>query len=147
MLVNQNRTLAVAESCTGGLLSKLITDAPGASTYFLEGLVTYHDQSKVRRLKVKPETLSKFGAVSPQVARQMSLGLKKLTHADYTLSVTGIAGPTGSTPSKPIGLVYIACSTPKRTIVRRFHFLGDRPWIRHRAALMALDLLRKELRR
>ncbi len=145
LLTSKRKKLAVAESCTGGLIAKLLTDASGASDYFTEGLVTYSNTSKVRRLGVKKKTLDKEGAVSEAVAKQMAEGLKRETKVDYALSVTGIAGPTGGTAEKPVGLVYIGCSAPKGTFVKRFQFSGDREWIRHRSALIALDVLRKEI--
>ncbi len=145
-LTKKRKTLAVAESCTGGLISKMITDQAGSSHYFLEGITTYADRSKVARLGVRPETLKRHGAVSPQTAREMATGLRQRSGADYTLSVTGIAGPEGGTPEKPVGRVYVGCASPRRVRVQEFNFTGDRAWIRHRAALMALDILRRELR-
>jgi nicotinamide-nucleotide amidase len=145
LLRAKNKKLAVAESCTGGLIAKLLTDEPGSSDYFVEGVITYANASKQKRLGVASSTLLKNGAVSEEVAREMAKGLKKSTRVDYTLSVTGIAGPAGGSPAKPVGLVYIGCSGPRGTSVKKFQFSGDREWIRHRAALMALDFLRKEL--
>lgn len=145
LLLRQRKTLSVAESCTGGLIGKIITDQPGSSSYFLESVTAYSDQSKIRRLGVKKKTLSAFGAVSKEVAREMALGIKRTSGSDFSLSVTGIAGPDGGSPAKPVGLVYIGCSGRKRTFVREFRFSGDRGWIRHRSALIALDILRREL--
>jgi nicotinamide-nucleotide amidase len=145
LLRKKRKTMAVAESCTGGLISKLITDVPGASDIFVEGITTYQNQSKIRRLGVRPETLKKYGAVSEQTALEMARGLKTKTKAHYTLSVTGVAGPDGGSAAKPVGLVYIGCASSKRITVKKFQFTGDRSWIRHRSALMALDLLRQEL--
>ncbi|MCB4755897.1 MAG: competence/damage-inducible protein A [Elusimicrobia bacterium] len=147
LLRSKRKSLAVAESCTGGLVAKLITDQPGASDYFYEGVVSYSNRSKLTRLGVKSETLQRFGAVSEKVAREMAAGLKRRVGVDYALSVTGIAGPTGATPQKPIGLIYIGLAGVQRTVVKKFYFTGDRSWIRQRAALTALDLLRKELLR
>jgi nicotinamide-nucleotide amidase len=144
-LVERRETLAVAESCTGGLLSKIITDHAGASDFFVEGDVTYHNRSKMKRLGVKAKTLEKFGAVSRETASEMAAGLRKSAGADHALSITGIAGPTGGTVEKPVGLVYIGYAGPRRSLVKEFRFTGDRAWIRHRSALMALDLLRREI--
>jgi nicotinamide-nucleotide amidase len=145
LLRERKQTVAVAESCTGGLIAKLLTDEPGSSDYFIEAVVTYANKSKQDRLGVKKDSLDRYGAVSEEVAKEMALGLKRRADVDYALSTTGVAGPTGGSVEKPVGLVYIGCSGPKRTVVKKFHFSGDREWIRHRAALMALDLLRKEL--
>jgi len=145
LLRRKGKTLAVAESCTGGLISKMLTDIPGSSLFLNEGVTTYSNESKVYRLGVKPSTLKRFGGVSSQVAEEMALGLKKRTSVDFTISVTGIAGPEGGLPEKPVGLVYIACSGPEGTKVKEFRFNGDRDWIRHRSALMALEMLRKEV--
>ncbi len=147
LLSKRGQTLAVAESCTGGLIAKLVTDQPGASNYFIEGITPYHNRSKMERLGVRKRTLEKFGAVSEQVAREMSVGLRSRSHVHYAVAVTGIAGPSGGTTEKPVGLVYISCSGPQRTVVKEFRFNGDRSWIRQRSALMALDILRQELLR
>lgn len=145
LLRKKKQTLALAESCTGGSIAKTITDTNGASDYFMEGVVTYHNTSKVRRLGVRPRTLAKHGAVSEQTAREMAVGVRRKAKTTYGLSVTGIAGPTGGTKKKPVGLVYVGIASPRRTLVKEFRFAGDRTWIRHRAALIALDLLRREL--
>jgi nicotinamide-nucleotide amidase len=144
-LRSRKLTVAVAESCTGGLISRLLTEPAGASDYFIEGAVTYSNASKMKRLGVRAETLRKFGAVSQQAAREMAQGMKRSAPSDYALSVTGIAGPTGASPGKPVGLVFIGLAGPKGTAVRKFIFKGDRSAIRYRTALVAIDLLRKEL--
>jgi nicotinamide-nucleotide amidase len=143
--LRQHKTLAVAESCTGGLISKLITDESGSSSYFIEGLATYSNRSKMKRLNIKASTLQRYGAVSREVARDMARNLRLLTNVDYALSVTGIAGPTGGSLEKPVGLVYVGCATPRHVVVDRFHFSGDRAVIRQRAAMMALEMLRRHL--
>ena len=157
MLIKGRKTIAVAESCTGGLIANMITDVPGASKTFIEGIVSYSNKSKFMGLGVKQETLKKYGAVSPQVAGEMAGGIHKRAGADIGLGITGIAGPTGATKAKPVGLVYIALSlsfpSPRKrgkrestkTIVRQFNFLGSRVEIKHQAAQAALDLLRCEL--
>ncbi|MCH8969562.1 MAG: CinA family protein [Planctomycetes bacterium] len=108
LLKKHNRTVATAESCTGGLIAKLLTDIPGSSEYFIEGVVAYANQAKTRLLGVPTELITEHGAVSQQVAAAMALGCRAKSGADFALSTTGIAGPTGGTPEKPIGLVYIA---------------------------------------
>lgn len=145
LLNKKNATLAVAESCTGGSIAKAITDTAGASDYFKEGVVTYHNGSKTRLLGVPTKTLKTYGAVSEQTARDMANGVRQKARTTYGLSVTGIAGPSGGTKTKPVGLVYIGCAGPVHTVVKEFRFAGDRGWIRHRASLIALDMLRREL--
>jgi nicotinamide-nucleotide amidase len=144
-LVATGKTVATAESCTGGLIAKILTDQPGASTYFIEGLVTYANTSKERRVGVRRSTLRAHGAVSAEVAREMAAGLRRSAKTDFAISVTGVAGPAVGTPEKPVGLVYVGVAGPDRVRVTEFRFTGDRAWIRHRAALMALDILRQEL--
>jgi nicotinamide-nucleotide amidase len=146
ILQKKQETLSVAESCTGGLIAKLLTDVPGSSHFLLEGLVTYSNTSKRKRLGVSPASLNKWGAVSSQVAKEMARGARTKSNSDYSISVTGIAGPDGGTRKKPVGLVFIGCSSARGTRVKKFQFSGDRDWIRHRAAMMALELLRKELK-
>lgn len=142
LLLSKDKTVAVAESCTGGAIADLLTAPSGASNYFLEGAVTYSNTSKVRRLGVSQKTLDRHGAVSAPTAREMAAGLRKRTGADYALSVTGIAGPTGGTPDKPVGLVYIGLASARGVHAHEFHFRGERPVIRRRAAMTAINLLR-----
>jgi len=125
-LIKKNIKIATAESCTGGLLAKTITDIPGSSAIFDVGLITYSNQSKIKLLDVNPETLEKHGAVSEQVAIEMANGLKKITDCDIAISITGIAGPTGATKNKPIGLVYIAINDK----IHKCNFQGNRQEIR-----------------
>ncbi|MFO7153662.1 MAG: competence/damage-inducible protein A [Caldicoprobacter oshimai] len=145
LLKEKGLTLAVAESCTGGLISNLLTDVPGISENLLETCVTYSNQAKINRLGVKPETLEAYGAVSPQTAREMAEGIVKTTGADIGLAVTGIAGPGGGSPEKPVGLVYIAIAMSGDVEVKRFHNQGDRKRIKLSTANTALDLLRRKL--
>jgi nicotinamide-nucleotide amidase len=144
-LIKRRKTIAVAESCTGGLLSNYITNVPGSSKVFMEAAVSYSNESKIKDLGVKPETLKKYGAVSPQIAREMAAGIRKKADTDIGIGITGIAGPTGATRSKPVGLVYIALSISKKIFCRQFNFLGSRTEIKHQAAQAALDMLRCEL--
>jgi nicotinamide-nucleotide amidase len=145
LLKRQKKTIALAESCTGGLIAKLLTDAAGASDIFKEGLVTYHNESKVKRLGVSRATLKKHGAVSKETALEMVNGVKRTSGADVAVSVTGIAGPTGGTADKPIGLVWIAVADDRGANAHEFHFTGDRATIRQRAAQNAFNLLRNRL--
>lgn len=138
-------TLAVAESCTGGLIAQRLTEVPGASSYFVEGAVTYSNEAKIRTLGVDQRLLRKHGAVSAEVAEAMAEGIRKRAKTDLGLSVTGIAGPTGGTEDKPVGLVYIALADDVRTEHRKLMLPGDRHLIRWRASQAALDLLRRRL--
>jgi nicotinamide-nucleotide amidase len=139
-------TLAVAESCTGGLLGSRITARPGSSDYFLGGVISYGNQAKIDLLDVPPDVLARHGAVSEEVAGAMAEGARARLGADYALSVTGVAGPDGGTPEKPVGLVYLGCAGPEGTQVRRGSFPGDRESVRTFSATSALHLLRRALR-
>ncbi len=145
LLIAQQKTLATAESCTGGLVGHLLTETPGSSAYFERGCITYSNQAKIDLLNVKPETLQAFGAVSEETAIEMAQGVNRLAGTDFGLATTGIAGPTGATPAKPVGLVYIALATPDKTITHKLMMPGDRSDIKLRAANMALELLRRYL--
>ncbi len=146
-LRSRRATLGVAESCTGGLLGARLTARPGSSEYFLGGVVSYADQTKSDLLGVPPEMLARFGAVSSEVAGAMAAGARRALRADYALSITGVAGPDGGTPEKPVGLVCIGCAGPDGTRVRESSFPGDRDSVRTFAATSALHLLRTSLRR
>jgi nicotinamide-nucleotide amidase len=134
-------TLAVAESCTGGLIGHRITNVPGSSDYFLAGLTTYSNESKVKLIHVSEETLAAHGAVSAETAAAMAEGVRRATGADIGLSSTGIAGPTGGTPTKPVGLVYLGRSDESGTVTEELRLRGDRLMIKERAAHLALFLL------
>jgi nicotinamide-nucleotide amidase len=138
-------TLSVAESCTGGLLAQRITDVPGSSKYFIEGVVAYANEAKMKTLGVEPILLLEHGAVSAPVAEAMAAGIRKRSGTDFALAVTGIAGPDGGTEEKPVGLVYIALADDTRTEHRKLKLPGDRQLIRWRASQAALDLLRRRL--
>ncbi len=138
-------TVAVAESCTGGLLGARITARPGSSDYFLGGVISYGNQAKIDLLDVPPGMLAQHGAVSEEVAGAMAAGARARLGADYALSVTGVAGPDGGTPEKPVGLVYLGCAGPDGTQVRRGSFPGDRESVRTFSATSALHLLRRAL--
>ncbi len=138
-------TLAVAESCTGGLLAQRITDVPGSSKYFIGGLVAYANEVKTKALGVEPMLLLEHGAVSAPVAEAMAEGIRSRAETDFGLSITGIAGPGGGTEEKPVGTVFIALADDVKTEHRKLHLPGDRHLIRWRASQAALDLLRRRL--
>jgi len=138
-------TLAVAESCTGGLISERLTDVAGSSKYFVEGVVAYSNETKTRALGVKEGLLREHGAVSAEVAEAMAEGVRKRAGTDFGLSVTGIAGPGGGSEEKPVGLVYIALADDAHTKSRKLMIPGDRQLVRWRASQAALDLLRRRL--
>lgn len=141
-----NKTLAVAESCTGGLIAKMLTDVPGASQFFNCGWVTYSNQSKIDHLGVSASIIDEFGAVSEPVAKAMAEGAARKSEADYAISITGIAGPDGGTAEKPVGLVYIGVLAEGDCRIYRYHFANvGRSSVRLRAAQTALNLLRLQL--
>ncbi len=146
MLTESRKTVATAESCTGGLIANRLTNVSGSSAVFLTGYVTYSNTAKQRDLGVRAETLEEFGAVSEQVAREMAEGARTRTGADFALSATGIAGPIGGTPDKPVGLVFIGLATPTYTKVCRWQITFDRETLKFFVSQTALDLLRRELR-
>jgi nicotinamide-nucleotide amidase len=145
LLTRREKTIAVAESCTGGLITKLLTDIPGSSTYFTYGWITYSDQAKISELGVPADLIQEYGAVSEQVAGAMAEGARKRAGTDYAISITGIAGPAGGTEQKPVGLVYIGVDCEKGSEILRCHFSGDRRFIRLRATQSVLNLLRLKL--
>lgn len=145
LLGKHKKTLAVAESCTGGLLAHKITNIPGSSFYFLGGMVAYSNVLKMKLLGVKKETLDTYGAVSEQTVKEMCVGLKNLTGADYCISISGIAGPTGATKEKPVGTVWICVYDGFNFYPSCFRFLGSRLEIKEQAANTAMDILRQIL--
>jgi len=145
MLAAAHKTIAVAESCTGGTISNRITNVSGSSDVFINGCVTYSNESKVRLLGVREETLKAHGAVSEEVAREMAEGIRARSKTDFGISTTGIAGPTGGTPEKPVGLVYIGFATPERTEVKRHMLTFDRETFKFFVSQYALDAVRREL--
>jgi PncC family amidohydrolase len=133
--------VATVESCTGGLVGHLITEVPGSSRYFVGGFVTYSDELKRASVGVPHDVLAAHGAVSAQVAMAMASGGRERTGADLAVSVTGIAGPDGGTPAKPVGLTYVAVADAVGVAVRRFVWSGDRADNKRRSAVAALELL------
>jgi len=145
LLRERRLTLALAESCTGGLLSARLTELPGASAFLERAYVTYSNRSKVELLGVPPALLESVGAVSEEVAVAMAAGARRAAGADIGVAITGIAGPEGGTPEKPVGLVFLAMEGAAATRARRANFPGDRERVRHQAVQAALEMLRRAL--
>jgi nicotinamide-nucleotide amidase len=145
LLFQYNKTIAVAESCTGGLLAHKLTNIPGISKQFERGVVSYSNNSKLELLGVKKETLEKFGAVSEETAVEMARGIRLTSRTDIGVSITGIAGPDGGTLEKPVGLVYIGYADSDSSFAEKHIFNGDRIDIKERSADAALHLVRKKL--
>ncbi|HWR18161.1 MAG TPA: competence/damage-inducible protein A [Clostridia bacterium] len=146
LMIEKGLTLSLAESCTGGLIASTVVSMPGSSAFFLESAVTYSDLAKQRRLGVKEETLAEFSAVSRETAIEMAEGMKKSSCSDIALSVTGIAGPSGGTLEKPVGLVYIGIADASGAEAFAFRFNGSRERIRQLSMLNALDILRRKIK-
>lgn len=145
LLRDSGMQLATAESCTGGLISHKLTTIPGSSAYFLGGITSYANSLKVSLLSVDEADLNRYGAVSEHVARTMADSIKRITGAEIGISVTGIAGPDGGSPEKPVGTVFIGLATPETTTVQECHFTGDRHQIQEITTQTALDLVRAYL--
>ncbi|MHC4744456.1 MAG: nicotinamide-nucleotide amidohydrolase family protein, partial [Planctomycetota bacterium] len=144
-LAREGKTVALAESCTGGLVAKLLTDVPGASRYFTHGWVTYANQAKTGELGVAADVIERHGAVSEEVAGAMAKGAREKAGADYGIGITGIAGPEGGSEQKEVGLVYMCVDSDVESKVKRLQLSGDRSVVRRRAAQTALNMLRLEL--
>jgi nicotinamide-nucleotide amidase len=142
LLKQFGKTIATAESCTGGLLAKMLTDTAGSSNYFQTGFITYANEAKYQRLGISMEVINLNGAVSEIVAAAMATNAKRLAKTDYALSITGIAGPDGGSEAKPVGTVFISLAHESGVTTKQFHFPGDRDWVRDRSAKMALTMLR-----
>jgi nicotinamide-nucleotide amidase len=147
LLAERKETVAVAESCTGGLLGGEFTNIPGSSRYFLGGIIAYSNEIKERILGVEKQVLLKFGAVSQETATQMSENVRKLFNSTYGISITGIAGPDGGTSEKPVGTVWISLSAPDKSIAKRYQFGDDRQINRERSVGAALTMLYAYLKR
>jgi nicotinamide-nucleotide amidase len=139
-------TLATAESCTGGLLAGRITEVPGSSDYFKEGIVAYANEAKVDLLGVPNRLIEKHGAVSPEVAEAMAIGIRRRARTTIGIAITGIAGPGGGSEEKPVGLVYIGLADEVQSSSRKFLFPGDRQFIRTLAVNAALDMIRRRIK-
>jgi len=145
LLASRKQTIALAESCTGGAIADRLTNVPGASAVFLAGLVTYSNEAKQKFLGVRAETLAQHGAVSEATVREMAEGARDATGADYAISVTGIAGPGGGTPEKPVGTVWIGVASAAGTIAQRRFNAFDRETFKNVTSQHALDLLRRQM--
>ncbi len=144
-LKERGETVSVAESCTGGLIARRLTEIPGSSAYFMEGAVTYSNEAKIRTLNVSAEILEKYGAVSAECAEAMAKGMRQRAGTDHAISVTGIAGPDGGSEEKPVGTVFIGYAGPRDVKFVKIVLPGDRYLIRWRASQAALDYLRRQL--
>ena len=141
----KGKTLATAESCTGGMIGAALTAVPGASKVYKGGIISYWSEVKQELLGVDPEDLKNLGPVSAQVAGSMADGARKALHTDYGISVTGLAGPDGDEFGKPVGTVFVGLSTRSKTVARQFRFYGDREDIRNQAARAALEFILEEI--
>lgn len=144
-LQKKGKTLATAESCTGGMIGMEITSLPGSSSYYLGGVISYANEVKNKVLNVPKEELENYGAVSSQVAKSMASGARKTIGADFAIATTGIAGPGGATKDKPVGLVYIGIATEDEVFAYRNVFKGNRDEVRKQATITSFELLKKHL--
>jgi PncC family amidohydrolase len=145
ILKSKNKKIAFAESCTGGLLSSLITEVPGSSEYFDRGFVTYSNESKMEILGVTKEIIERYGAVSYECAKAMVEGLRRISKCDVCVAITGIAGPTGGTPDKPVGLVFMSFSIDGNVYIEKHIFKGTRREIRLSTVEFVFNFLIKNL--
>ncbi|MFH1491875.1 MAG: CinA family protein [Candidatus Omnitrophota bacterium] len=146
LLIKKKLTIATCESCTGGLLASLLTDISGSSKFFVMGIVAYSNKAKIEILKIKRSLINSKGAVSKDVAMAMAENIRNLAKTNLGVGITGVAGPTGAKTHKPVGLVYIAVSSPKGIICRKFNFKGNRQKIRREAKTAALNLIKECIR-
>ena len=144
-LTQQHKTVAVAESCTGGLITHTLTNVAGSSRYFKGGLIAYSDEMKTAHLGISKRIIATHGAVSKEVAAAMAENIRKFARSDFGVSTTGIAGPGGATVQKPVGLVYIGLATPSMTLVKKFLLKGSRLSVKTQAAKLSLQLLKMAL--
>lgn len=145
LLLKNKKTIAVAESCTGGLLSNLLTQLLGSSQYFILGVVAYHNRAKQAILKIPASIITQKGAVSKEIACRMAKNIRKIARTDLGIGVTGIAGPSGGTADKPVGTIFIAIDSENKEICQKFIFKGSRINIRKTTSQKALELLRRTL--
>ena len=143
ILINKNISISLAESCTGGRLSKIFTDKPGISKIFIMGLVTYSNSSKIKILNIDPKIIKKYGAVSKETAYSMSSNLQKISKSKICISTSGIAGPNGASELKPIGLVYIGITFKNKTKVFKKKFIGSRDIIQNKTIKFCFDEIKK----
>jgi PncC family amidohydrolase len=147
LLLQRGLWLAVAESCTGGLIGHLLTNVPGSSAYYMGSVTAYANEAKARLLGVSWDALEKYGAVSAETVVEMARGIRLALTSDIGISVSGIAGPTGGTPDKPVGTIWIGLSTPKEEYARHYLWSGDRLAIKKQSAQAALQLLVEHLQK
>ena len=145
LLIDKGLTISSAESCTGGLIAAKLVNYPGISAVFKEGVITYSNEAKMKRLGVKKDTLDKFSAVSYETAKEMAEGIAKTANTDIGIATTGVAGPSGGTFEKPVGLVYIGLYKNGKTYVKKCQYSGSRDVVRQRATMTALDLVRRHI--
>ena len=145
ILCNNKLTISTAESCTGGMVAAKLISYPGISASFLEGAITYSNESKMKRLGVRKETLDTYGAVSEETAKEMAEGIARVSLSNISIATTGIAGPGGGTDEKPVGLVYIGVHVNNKTIIEKCNFSGNREEVRVLATNHALKMLKVEL--
>lgn len=145
LLIKKSLTISVAESCTGGLIGHIITSTPGSSSYFMGGVISYSNRAKCDMLDVSEDTINKYGAVSAQAAKEMAGGVRKRFKSDLGLSVTGIAGPDGGSPEKPVGTVYIGLADKNSLFSEKYLFQGNREEIKRRTAETALENVKRYL--
>lgn len=145
LLIDGKHSVAIAESCTGGLIASLLTDVPGSSAYLLEAVVAYSNEAKIRELGVSPEDLDAHGAVSQPVAEQMARGIRERTGASFGVATTGVAGPDGGSDAKPVGTVYVALASEQGVTARRYQLFTDRARNKRLGAQIALDWLRRQV--
>jgi nicotinamide-nucleotide amidase len=143
ILKERKLTLSTAESCTGGLIAKKITDVPGSSEIFTGGVVSYSNEMKMKWLGVQQDTLERYGAVSEQTVREMLIGIKRETTSDIAVAVSGIAGPSGGTFEKPVGTVFIGVSFGDKMVIEKHHFKGIRQKVREESAEQAREMILK----
>ena len=146
LLIKKQKTIATAESCTGGLLAKLLTEVAGSSHYYLLGMITYSNKAKQALLKIPAGVIKRDGAVSKPVAILMAQQIRKIAHADFGVGITGIAGPGGGSRQKPVGTVLVAVSTNTNTVCKKFYFNGSRSAVRKKAVIASLTILKALLR-
>ncbi|MEI7998038.1 MAG: CinA family protein [Candidatus Omnitrophota bacterium] len=141
ILLTQNKTLAIAESCTGGLLANRLTNISGSSSFFWLGIIAYDNRAKIKILKVPSRVIQKHGAVSLPVVKLMARNVRKILNTDFGIGITGVAGPSGGTKTKPVGLVFIAVDSKRHVLSKQFQFKGTRLSIKTQAANKALEML------
>ena len=145
MLFERGQTVSTAESCTGGLVGRRFTEVPGSSKYYMEGVITYSNDSKMKMLGVSAETIENHGAVSSQTAEEMAVGIRERSRTDFGISITGIAGPDGGTDEKPVGTVFVGYADANETRSIKLTVPGDRYLVRWRTSQAALDYLRRQM--